>query len=162
MSEYTAEDFANARFAEHDNGRAAMRPQAGRLWNLGGVRMGDYDMARDGWRPAHETAPLTIDTLREAWENAEQSEDCRVGDTLIRRLSPRDFAMYEATAESHNLLPDMVRVHERAPEPREPWADLAEVMREWQEGDREDGTVEAEAAWLHERGVRVVKGGDES
>ena len=104
MSEYTAEDFANARFAEHENGRAAMRPQPGRLWHLGSVHMGDDGMALDGWRPVVEAdhparplagyraqvkelreendrlerilqAPPSLKDLEVAWENADEATE---------------------------------------------------------------------------------------
>lgn len=73
--EYTPEDFANARFAEHTDGRIAMRaePETGIPWYVGDdqIKRLDAAMARDGWRPVREHAPLTLDSaVREMQEKA--------------------------------------------------------------------------------------------
>ena len=56
--EYTPEDFANARFAEHTDGRIAMRaePETGIPWYVGDdqIKRLDADMAARGWRPVVE------------------------------------------------------------------------------------------------------------
>lgn len=67
--EYTPEDFKNVRFAKHPDGRVAVRivDNANEPWTLGeALWASGADMARAGWQPVREHAPVTLDTLREA------------------------------------------------------------------------------------------------
>ena len=79
MSEYTAEDFAQAMFAEHPDPDAVDARYAARMnrdpefpWLLDGVPgNGDEHMARDGWVPVVESR-VTEGTLRHVEERAER------------------------------------------------------------------------------------------
>ena len=183
MSEYTAEDFKNAKFAEHRYGAKAVR------WGMNyrvpwhtviGDRFSDEQMAESGWRPVvevedpeaivaligrqatrirelegeREPAPLTLDTLREAWENAERSEDCQEGDVLI---VPGGWGGYTIWTAERGTQLRAARVLSRAP--REPWQDLADILLEDRMVFEDD--VEGIVKRLHERGVRVTGGDDE-
>lgn len=65
MSKYTATDFANARFAEHEDGRRAVRtstpvaPWIMEMRNGPGHCAKDSEMARDGWVPAPTKPTIT-------------------------------------------------------------------------------------------------------
>ena len=160
--EYTPEDFANARFAEHTDGRIAMRaePETGIPWYVGDdqIKRLDAVMARDGWRPVREHAPLTLDTLREAWESAIGFTTVHVGDTIIQRdTGGESFSVYVAD-RGYPRPPLDIRVLRRAPKP-EPWQALADVMIEADLSAALSIPELAEA--LHQSGVRVT-GGDEA
>lgn len=159
MSEYTPEDFKNAGFAANLDGQRAIRMDGGH-WRTSSAGLYPHAvLAREaGWRPVHEAAPLTLDTLREAWENAEQSEDCREGDTLIEFFAHGAYHFYPAAA-SYSSLPPAVRIHERAPQP-EPWEALTKVLRTTGV-DMQAMDPETLASVLYERGVRVTGGDDD-
>ena len=79
MTEYTADDFAKAMFAEHPDPDAVDARYAARMnrdpeypWLLDGVPgNGDEHMARDGWVPVVESR-VTEHTLRDSQEKAEK------------------------------------------------------------------------------------------
>ena len=61
---YTAADFANAKFAEHEDGRTAMKPSGHTRWDvksLDGRRSvrGNYHMASFGWVPVPTKPQMT-------------------------------------------------------------------------------------------------------
>jgi|SRR5690606_12778924 len=211
VSEYTAEDFAQADLATKGEFGVARRtdPLLPRQWHACGYGKGwlsDEDMARDGWEPvveceAHDRVVTLLDTkkalertieglrhdlalaqeeivdlrwenrrleagaegvvsldgLKAAWEAAERTGECSAGDVLIRKLDRDDYNVYRADAESRALSAD-VRILSRAP--REPWADLADVLRTWDE-EPMDADLMGRARWMHERGVRVTGGDDD-
>ena len=103
-------------------------------------------------------APLTLDALEAAWEAAEEADECRKGDVLIRQDDyevygdSAGYAVYPATVDGPLAL---ARILSRAP--REPWADLADVLRA-HTGEPEPDEA---AQMLYEYGVRVTGGGDE-
>lgn len=160
MSEYTAEDFKNARFAFLSKyGLSAHRSAGEFYWQRdGSKRATNAEMAEAGWRPVREAAPLTLDTLREAWENAEQAGKCRKGDALIRRDDYGGYEVYRAALDSEIW---NARILHRAPQP-EPWQALADVLAAEMPGIEDEPHIEALAKALHcEHGVRVT-GGDEA
>lgn len=186
MTEYTAEDFAYARFAVGpDTSRHnAIWDDEVKTWRYGsGVVTDAKRLARGGWRPIVEAdhparplagyraqvmelrekvrglreAPLTLDTLREAWENAEvptEEAPVREGDTLIEFFAHGAYHVYSAAAD-YSSLPMAVRILRRAPQP-EPWEGLAKVL-----GDVLIGTPEDIARALYGKGVRVTGGDDD-
>ena len=98
--------------------------------------------------------PLLLKGLEAAWENAEQAPKCRKGDVLIVPGSWGGYTIWEAKRDSRLRA---ARVLSRAP--REPWADLADVLlSESVVFDSEDASIAARA--LHSAGVRMT-GGDE-
>ena len=101
-------------------------------------------------------APLTLDALEAAWEAAEQADECREGDVLIIRDDEDNYLVRRM--EDRNRLDSTARILSRAPK-REPWADLADVLRGtvW---ERLSGDVDGLAAAVHAAGWR--KGGEES
>lgn len=106
--------------------------------------------------------PYSLASLEVAWENAEQADKCHEGDVLITRLLVEAGGFKIAPARSRGRLNSGVtRILSRAPQ-REPWADLADVLRT-DNGELigEHRTITEVAKALHDRGVRVV-GGDES
>lgn len=156
--EYTPEDFKNVRFAKHPDGRVAVRivDNANEPWTLGeALWASGADMARAGWQPVREHNPVTLDTLREAWENAEQSGKCRKGDALIRRDDYGGYKVYRAAQDGEIW---NARVLHRAQQ-SEPWQALADVMIEADLSAALSIPELAEA--LHQSGVRVT-GGDEA
>ena len=70
MTEYTADDFANAKFAEHpDVGVAARTAPHSRLpWESRSSRYSDEEMASEGWVPAPTKPAITESRLRELTE----------------------------------------------------------------------------------------------
>lgn len=109
-------------------------------------------------------AQLSLKDLQVAWENAEQADECRKGDVLIRQDDyevygdSAGYAVYPATSDGPLMF---ARILSRAPK-REPWADLADVLT-LAEGDIGGLNVDAinVAALLHDRGVRVTGGDDD-
>ena len=61
MTKYTADDFANARFAEHPDGGLATRTGEGYYtWEVGGVPLAtDKIMAHKGWAPVPTKPTIT-------------------------------------------------------------------------------------------------------
>ena len=64
MTKYTAADFANAKFAEHEDGRTAMKPSGHTRWDvklLDGRRSvrGNCHMASFGWVPVPTKPQIT-------------------------------------------------------------------------------------------------------
>lgn len=182
---YTADDFRTARFAEHPDGLIAMRhlDLDYHPWTVGEryrhCAHSDDDMAAGGWSPvreldwmtetnlhaaeymegradqAREATPVSLDALRTAWENAEQADECRKGDLLIRRHDSGVYYIIYSAAQSGAIID--ARVLSRAPR-REPWEELADAL--WDEGVQSD--TEGIARALHERGVRVTGGDDDA
>lgn len=106
-----------------------------------------------------QNQPLTLDTLREAWESAIGSTAVHVGDTIIQRdTGGESFSVYVAD-RGHPRASVDIRVLRRAPQP-EPWQALAEVMRQWDATPETGHSADSMARWFYERGVRVT-GGDE-
>ena len=103
-------------------------------------------------------APLSLKDLQVAWENAEQANGCHAGDVLIIQDDEDNYLVRRMDDGSY--LDSTARILSRAP--REPWADLADVLT-LAEGDIGGLNVDAinVAALLHERGVRVVGGEDD-
>ena len=98
--------------------------------------------------------PLLLKGLEAAWEAAEQAPECRKGDVLIVPGSWGGYTIWEAARDSRLRA---ARILSRAP--REPWADLADVLlSESVVFDSEDASIAARA--LHSAGVRMT-GGDE-
>lgn len=102
-------------------------------------------------------SPLTLRALEAAWAAAEEhtpEAPIREGDMLIERFGPDAYHVYLAEG-NYSRLPCAIRILSRAP--REPWADLADVLRGtvW---ERLSGDVDGLAAAVHAAGWR--KGGD--
>lgn len=122
---------------------------------------------RAAWKAGGRWAdadPLTLDALREAWENAEvptRGNPIREGDELIVRHWEEGWEWVAICpgSDSENWISD-ARVLHRAPQP-EPWQALADVLRAWDATPETGHTTDSMARWFYERGVRVV-GGDES
>ena len=158
--QYNTEDFANAEFARHPDGGIAARVDDGYStpWRASsGAWLSDADMADHGWVPVRGAAahPITLDALRDAWETAEVADECNEGDILIR-LHPEISTQLAQVWRSEMTAPmgNLTRILHRAPKPkREPWQDLADVLRAHTGEPDPDET----AKMLHERGVRVTK-----
>ena len=99
--------------------------------------------------------PLLLKGLEAAWEAAEQAPECRKGDVLIVPGSWGGYTIWEAARDSQLRV---ARILSRAP--REPWADLADLLRAW-DAEPADADADGMAKWFHERGVRVTGGGDD-
>ena len=159
MTIYTAEDFASVEFARHPDGRTAMRFEAdSRPWLANTDRWrSDVEMAEHGWVPVREAAdqPITLDALRDAWETAEQADERNEGDVLIRRDPTASDGVVEVwRSEMAAPIGPYTRILRRAPKPkREPWQDLADVLRAHTGEPDPDET----ARMLHERGVRMTE-----
>ena len=103
---------------------------------------------------ADAQAPLSLDSLAAAWEAAEQADECREGDVLIIRDDEDNYLVRRMDDRSD--LDSTARILSRAPKPREPWQDLADVIGEH--------TYEPDPKWLaqalYQSGVRVTGGGE--
>lgn len=106
-----------------------------------------------------EAAPLTLDTLRDAWEEAEVPTDenpVRKGDVLIRKDDDAAIDVWECQTGHHPAVGE-TRILSRAP--REPWADLADDLAD-RSAIMDEDAIEAAAKALHAAGWR--KGGDDA
>ena len=82
---------------------------------------------------------------------------------VARRTDPRDTHQWLAHVGGQGWFSDeemarcgWVPVREASGK-REPWADLADVLKAWDAGESAlDVDVKRMARWLHERGVRAV------
>ena len=103
---------------------------------------------------ADAQAPLSLDSLAAAWEAAEQADECREGDVLIIRDDEDNYLVRRM--DDRSRLDSTARILSRAPKPREPWQDLADVIGEH--------TYEPDPKWLaqalYQSGVRVTGGGE--
>ena len=115
-----------------------------------------------------EAAQLTLDSLREAWENAEvptEANPIREGDLVIY-AAYGGFYVGRAEGDAAEMnaknkrMPRSFRILHRAPQP-EPWQALADVMRQWDATPETGHSADSMARWFYERGVRVT-GGDET
>ena len=101
-------------------------------------------------------APLSLKDLEVAWEAAGQAEECRAGDVLIIQDDEDNYVVRRMDDGSY--LDSTARILSRSP--REPWADLADVLvAESVVFDSEDASIAARA--LHSAGVRVMGGDDD-
>ena len=165
MSKYTAEDFKNANIAVRGTLHAARRaePDTTLPWVYGDSGWDDdKGMVENGWRPVRESAPLTLDTLREAWETAESLDACRSilseGDVLIIK-EPHDIYLVRPACEGvfvGRADAENARVLHRAPQP-EAHADLADVIRSVTHHPEPNELAKA----LHAAGVTVTNNGQE-
>ena len=96
---------------------------------------------------------ISLDALEAAWEAAEQADECREGDVLIIRDDEDNYLVRRM--EDRNRLDSTARILSRAP--REPWEDLADVLRAHTGEPDPDET----ARTLYEYGVRMAGGGDD-
>ena len=103
---------------------------------------------------ADAQAPLSLDDLAAAWEAAEQADECREGEVLIIRDDEDNYLVRRM--DDRSRLDSTARILSRAPKPREPWQDLADVIGEH--------TYEPDPKWLaqalYQSGVRVTDGGE--
>ena len=174
--QYTAEDFANAEFARHPDGRIAARVDSDSLgwWARGNERAepswrGNYEMARDGWVPVRVAAahPITLDALQADWESAEvvtEDDPIRERDLLIERHpweSGKAWSVLEADqAWVRGYQGPDVRILHRAPKRPEGAERLGALIEEWSgRALSEEPTPLAD--WLAERGVTVSKNAQE-
>ena len=75
MTKYTAADFANAKFAEHENGRTAMKSSGCTRWDVkfleGHVSTrDDFHMASFGWVPVTTKPTITesaFEDIKTGW-----------------------------------------------------------------------------------------------
>ena len=169
MSEnYTAEYFAQETLATRGKYNYARRiaSDGPEPWRDGGrIWRSDAQLAAEGWTPVVESR-ITLDGLAGAWEAAEVPTDdapMRQGDVYISTVDRNDRGLgYLVAAAGRNgrHMHFNARVLSRAPK-REPWADLADVLRAW-DAEPADADADGMAKWFHERGVRVTGGdGDE-
>ena len=108
-----------------------------------------------------KAGPITLDALHEAWEGAEVADECNEGDILILRSPDSPTALVQVWRSARpGPMSIYTRILHRAPK-REPWQDLADVLRA-DNGELigEHHTITEVAKALHERGVRVTGGGD--
>ena len=159
----TAEYFARATLATRGDYGVARRadPRDTHQWYAYGGEPGwfsDEEMAADGWTPVVESGRLSLDRLEAAWETAETIDSTGIGegDLCIERCADDHYEVFRADADV-TVWHDTIRILSRAP--REPWQDLADVLRAWDAGPA-DADADGMAKWFHERGMRVT-GGDE-
>ena len=108
-----------------------------------------------------ESGRLSLDRLEAAWETAETIDSTGIGegDLCIERCAERHFEVFRAEidAEVDGVSRSTIRILSRAPKPREPWQELADVIREY--------TYESDPKWLaqalYQSGVRVTGGDDD-
>lgn len=109
----------------------------------------DANMVLHNWTPVMEARPVTLDDLADAWATAEQANECRDGDILIIRDDEDNYLVRRM--DDYSDLDSTARILSRAPK-REPWEDLADVLKDFEAGE---GAAVALARELYERGVRV-------
>ena len=115
VSEYTVEDFAQARFAEHpDTGQTACRIAGadGSAWTTeDGADATDASMARDRWVPVVEAdgPVVTEGTLRHVEERAERKRE-----RLIRHISDLEGTIRRRGAALEDLREKLADAERRA------------------------------------------------
>ena len=155
---YTADDFAKARFAEHELGGIAARcgGLVSKPWVMGDATLSDSDMAAYGWVPVREATPVSLDTLETAWGAAEPInpyDPPRKGDVIIvKQRRAYTVSVADEDGAGVGLTQHLVRVLSRAPQ-REPWADLADDLADRSALMDEDASETAAKA-LHAAGWR--------
>lgn len=167
---HTAEDFANAEFARHPDGRIAARlaERYTRPWSIGDdYWLSDAEMADHGWVPVREATdqPITLDALHEAWETAEDVDECNAGDILISRTL-QNPTMQATVWRSPKAGPlgSHARILYRAPKPKCPEGDerLEALIDEWRDLKRVKAVTPSLSDWLAEHGVHVSEVGEEN
>lgn len=169
MTTYTAEDFAKASFARHPNGDIAARfGHDRRPWHTDDeTGLSDGEMAVDGWVPVREATdqPITLDALHEAWETAEDVDECNAGDILIRHR-PGSLTTLVQIWRSEMTVPtgNLTRILHRAPKPKCPEGDerLEALIDEWRDLKRVKAVTPSLSDWLAEHGVHVSEVGEEN
>ena len=95
MSKYTAEDYARAEFARHENRWLAARtdPEGTYPWNLGHAWASDAEMAASpGWSIVRDAESLTArEHLGSVWEKAHQVDVIPAGGGFIAKWDDGDF-----------------------------------------------------------------------
>ena len=162
--QYNTKDFAKASFARHPLGYVAARHEGRNSapWSSDFDWLSDAEMVDRGWEPVQEAAaqPITLDTLLDAWESAEQADERNAGDVLIRQHQVFPTAEIEVWRSSlAGPLDPHTRILRRAPKPPRPEGAerLEALLDEW--GDLTRGEEPTPLAdWLAARGVRVNEG----
>ena len=171
MSEFTAEDFAQEKAGLDRQGLVDHIQELDAVIRRRNKEVKELRVARDELRKivdelhaeirGLQAAPLSLDTLAAAWEAAEVPTDdapIREGDVVIYTsacgtgVTAHKAAVGRFGRETHGY----VRILSRAPKPREPWADLADVR-----ADMGHLAPTGHAKALYERGVRISKNGRE-
>lgn len=132
MNEYTAEDFAQARFAEHPDGHLATRSK--RIEGAWSNYYTDERMAKGGWRPVREAVPLSLDALREAWDAAEiitADNLPRKGDEVIEGKIGRSFRVFVSGGKWTAPGSPAYRILRRGPRRPEGAEELEEVLSDF-------------------------------
>lgn len=109
ISKYTKEDLANAKFAEHPDGRIAMRSESGEQWivqirgNGSCVSRDDFHMASFGWVPVPSKRTISrsrfIDIAGEAYRRGDFDAEELVrllGITIVPDPDPTNAEKIEA------------------------------------------------------------------
>lgn len=118
---YTAEDFAQARLATKYEAAIACRSKRGFWRSEDGTTHTDVEMAEQGWVPvreATEPAPVTLEALEAAWEQAEPTSEVnliREGDVVITQYVPGVYSVFRALPDSSNIWSGTRRILQRAP-----------------------------------------------
>ena len=157
MSGFTAEDFAQANLAARGESGVARRaePHLTHQWRAYGEGHGwfsDEEMAENGWAPVVEAdgPVVTEGTLRHVEARAERKRQ-----KLIAHIASVEAALRDRNRVIAELRHDLAVARKG----RDPWSDLADVLRGtvW---ERLSGDVDGLAAAVHAAGWR--KGGEES
>ena len=122
MTKYTAEDFANAKFAEHQNPECVDARFAARMnadptypWLLDGVPGNtDEAMSRTGWVPVPTKPTITESELEEACGTRYESDDFFMG--FIRGFEKAGGTVLEETTRERvaRLVNEIISNHEPA------------------------------------------------
>lgn len=112
-----------------------------------------------------EIEPTILDTLRDAWESAEQADECNAGDILIRHRPGSQTALVQIWRSEITVpMGDPTRILHRAPKPKCPEGDerLEALIDEWRDLKRVKAVTPSLSDWLAEHGVHVseVGGGE--
>lgn len=121
---YTADDFANARFAEHPDGELAYRrPGVGnRRWeNSTGGRMGDSRMAEAGWVPVPTDHTITdsevgaiADHKTDDWLDGFMAGYEKAGGTILEETTRERVArLVNEIVDGHGIVPVGEKVADR-------------------------------------------------
>lgn len=152
-TKYTAEDFERARFAIKGDTSTACRSASGFWRTSSGLALEDSRMAANGWVPVREAngaAPITLEVLEGAWEQAEEGE-YRKGDLLILPRSDGGYSVFKSDVSGHTTV---ARILQRAPRRPEGAEELEALLHCAEVNAGKDPTRIAN--WLAERGVRLV------
>lgn len=140
-TEYTAEDYARAKFARHEDGRSAVRRVEGTyVWETLTVFLSDAAMAADpGWSIVRDADTMTaLEHLEKVWEKAHEADVIPAGAGFVTKrnngcvvVSPEGAWIDQPSRDGH--------CEHRLLDPPAPAWHRAQIIRARRDDDHDSG-----------------------